>query len=141
MFDDAAGPPADEARRRDAIGFLATVAARAVALAARHGVVLKVSPRRVGSDGGVPVYLGVMRGPEALDAGFIEGMLRWADAAGDAALAEHFGALLLHALRQHATPADLAVVDLAPALAAFRPTSEAGARLVAALAPGFADPR
>ncbi len=131
LFDEDEGPPAG--RRAELTDQLAAAAARAVALAARHGVVMKVTPRHVGSNAGSAVYLGLMRGPEALDADFVAGMWRWADRLGDGPLAELYGGQLRRALRRHADASDLAIVGFARALEAFRPTSDAGARLVAAL--------
>jgi signal recognition particle receptor subunit beta len=130
LFDESVGPPADEARRQEACEHLATVTARAIALAARHGVVMKVSPRRVGLSAGLPVYLGLLHGPEALDASFLEGAIRWIDRPGDPSLAELFGVWLRRALRHHTTPSDLTVIDFVRRLKALRASTEAGARLI-----------
>jgi mutual gliding-motility protein MglA len=130
LFDERAGLPADEVRRHEAVELLAIASARAAALAARRGIVLKVAPGRVGSSAGAPVYLGLIYGLETLDASFVDGMLRWVDRAGDLRVAERYGARLRRALRHHATPSDLSVIGFTSALDFFRPSTEAGARLV-----------
>ncbi|MCU0682082.1 MAG: hypothetical protein MUF34_07460, partial [Polyangiaceae bacterium] len=133
LFDEEVGPPADEALRDEALQLLASATGRAVALAARYGVVLTVRPKRLGVSAGQPVYLGLLHGPEALDVGFVEAPLRWADRLDDAPLAKLFGERLRRALLRYTTPSDLTVIGFARTLAAFRPSTDAGRHLAATL--------